>query len=118
MEGISGGTAMNEFLVVLITAPDEEEAAKIANDILGAQLAACVNIIRGIRSIYRWQGKIEDGSETLMVVKTRKELFSDLEKRVRELHTYTVPEIIALPVVCGSEGYLAWLSEETVKAPS
>jgi len=106
---------MADFIVVLITAPNEEEAAKMANDLVASRLAACVNIIRNIRSIYRWQGKIEDEGEVLMLVKTRKEHFKDLEKRARELHPYTVPEIIALPILEGSSEYLQWLSEETKK---
>jgi len=106
---------MADFVVVLITAPNEDAAAKMANDLVASRLAACVNIIRNIRSIYRWQGKIEDEGEVLMLVKTRKELFNDLQKRVRELHPYTVPEIIALPIIEGFEGYLGWLKEETAK---
>ena len=106
---------MTDFVVVLITAPNEDDAAKMANDLVVSGLAACVNIIRNIRSIYRWQGKIEDEGEVLMLVKTRKERFKDLEKRVRELHPYTVPEIIALPIIEGFEGYLGWLREETTK---
>lgn len=106
---------MTDFIVVLITAPGEEEAAKLANDLVASRLAACVNIIRNIRSIYRWQGKIEDESEVLMLVKTREELFRDLEKRVKKLHPYTVPEIIALPLIRGSEAYLGWLEQETAR---
>lgn len=108
---------MEDFVVVLITAPSEDDAAKIANDIVASGLAACVNIIRNIRSIYSWQGKIEDEGEVLMLVKTRRERFHSLEKRVRELHPYTVPEIIALPIIEGSEAYLGWLKDETVKKP-
>ncbi len=104
---------MTDFIVVLITAPNEADAAKMANDIVSSGLAACVNIIRNIRSIYRWQGKIEDEGEVLMLAKTRKERFNALEKRVKELHPYTVPEIIALPIIAGFEGYLGWLKEET-----
>ncbi len=106
---------MSDFVVVLITAPNEDEAAKMANNLVASRLAACVNIIRNIRSIYRWQGKVEDEAEVLMIVKTRQELFSDLEKRVKELHPYTVPEIIALPILEGSSEYLQWLSGETKK---
>jgi periplasmic divalent cation tolerance protein len=104
---------MPEYIVVLITAPNEEEAAKIAKELVGGQLAACVNIIRGLRSLYRWQGKMEDENEVLMVAKTRRELFEGLQKKVKELHSYSVPEIIALPIVEGSEEYLKWLGEET-----
>jgi periplasmic divalent cation tolerance protein len=102
-----------EAVVVYITAPNEEEAAKLAQALVGERLAACVNIVKGIRSIYQWQGNIEDDAEVLMIVKTRKELFGPLEKRVKELHSYTVPEIIALPIVAGSGDYLAWLWDVT-----
>ena len=102
-----------EAIVVYITAPNEEDAAKIAKAIVGERLAGCVNIIKGIRSIYSWQGKIEDDSEALMIVKTQRHLFEPLKNRVKELHSYTVPEIIALPVVVGSEDYLNWLKEVT-----
>ncbi len=100
-------------IVVLITAPSEEEAAKIARALVEERLAACANIVNHIRSVYRWEGKIEDDPEVLMVVKTREALFDALEKRVRELHSYSVPEVIALPIVQGSEAYLKWLEEET-----
>ncbi|MDA8104713.1 MAG: divalent-cation tolerance protein CutA [Nitrospiraceae bacterium] len=105
---------MTEFIIVLITAQKEEEAAEIAKDIVAKKLAACVNIVRGVRSIYRWKGKTEDEEEVLMILKTKGALFPDLMKRVEELHLYTVPEIIALPIVEGSEKYLGWLKEETV----
>jgi len=104
---------MTDALVVLITAPKEEDAAAMANALVEGRLAACVNIIRQVRSIYRWQGKIEDDQEVLMIAKTRKECFADLVNKVKELHTYSVPEIIALPVMDGFEGYLGWLKEET-----
>jgi periplasmic divalent cation tolerance protein len=104
---------MTEYIMVFITSAEEDEAARIARDIVASRLAACVNIAKGMRSIYRWEGKIEDQSEVLMIVKTRRDLFGELQKRVRELHSYSVPEIIALPVVEGSEEYLNWLKEET-----
>ncbi|MGE5301139.1 MAG: divalent-cation tolerance protein CutA [Acidobacteriota bacterium] len=104
---------MTEFIIVFITAQKEEEAAEIAKDIVAKKLAACVNIVRGVRSIYRWRGKTEDEEEVLLVVKSRRPIFPDLVKRVKELHRYTVPEIIALPIVEGSEEYLGWLKEET-----
>jgi periplasmic divalent cation tolerance protein len=100
-------------IVVLITAPSEEEAAKIARALVEERLAACANIVKHIRSVYRWEGKIEDDPEVLIVAKTREALFEALEKRVRELHSYSVPEVIALPIVQGSEAYLKWLEEET-----
>jgi len=100
-----------EALVVYITAPNEEEGAKIARALVEERLAGCVNIVRPIRSIYRWRENIEDDTETLMIVKTQKRLFESLQKRVRELHSYTIPEIIAVPVVEGSSDYLKWLEE-------
>jgi periplasmic divalent cation tolerance protein len=100
-------------LIVFITASGEDEAAKISRALVEARLAGCVNIIKNIRSIYSWQGKIEDEKEVLMVAKTQKPLFDSLMKRVKELHSYTVPEIIALPITQGSEDYLKWLKEVT-----
>jgi len=102
-----------EEIVVFITASDEEEAAKIAKALVKARLAGCVNIIKDVRSIYSWQGKIEDEKEVVIIVKTQKPLFSPLMGKVKELHSYTVPEIIALPIIEGSEDYLKWLREIT-----
>ena len=104
-----------EEIVVLVTAPKEEEAAGIARALVEAKLAACVNIINNVRSIYSWQGNVEDDSELLMIIKTRKSLFDELSAKVRELHSYDVPEIIALPITAGSEEYLKWLNESTGK---
>ncbi|MDP2754835.1 MAG: divalent-cation tolerance protein CutA [Nitrospirota bacterium] len=100
-------------IVVFITASNEDEAARIAKALIGARLAGCVNLIKNIRSIYSWQGKVEDETEVLMIVKTQKSLFDSLMKKVKELHSYTVPEIIAIPIVEGSEDYLKWLREVT-----
>ncbi len=102
-----------EYITVLITAPTEEEAAGMSHSIVEERLAACVNIIRSVRSIYRWQGRIEDGQEVLMILKTKKSLFERLRQRVKELHSYAVPEIIAIPVVEGDATYLNWLAQET-----
>ena len=102
-----------EAIVVYITAPNEEEAAKIARAVVEERLAACVNIVKGVRSIYSWQGRIEDDPEVLMIVKTRRELFEALTKRVKELHSYTVAEVIALPIIDGSQDYLKWLEDVT-----
>jgi|WetSurMetagenome_2_1015567.scaffolds.fasta_scaffold444146_2 periplasmic divalent cation tolerance protein len=103
---------MNAILV-LITTSSEEEAAKIAHSLVEERLAACVSIIRNIRSVYRWKGKVEDDSEVLMVAKTKQTLFDPLMNKVKELHSYAVPEIIAIPVTEGSEDYLEWLNEVT-----
>jgi periplasmic divalent cation tolerance protein len=100
-------------IVVFITVSNEDEATRIAKALVGARLAGCVNLIKNIRSIYNWQGKVEDETEVLMIVKTQKPLFDSLMKKVKELHSYTVPEIIAMPIVEGSEDYLKWLREVT-----
>jgi len=101
-------------MAVLITAPKEEEAVNIAKTLLEEKLAGCINIIRNVRSIYFWQGKIEDDSEVLMIVKTKADLFDKLSERVKSLHSYTVPEIIGIKIKKGSEDYLKWLSEVTI----
>lgn len=102
-----------EAVVVFITASNEDEGANIAKTLVGERLAGCVNIVKDIRSIYRWEGKTEDEKEVLMIAKTQRSLFTKLSQRARELHSYTVPEIIAMPVVEGSEDYLSWLKDVT-----
>lgn len=102
-----------ENIVVFITASNQDEAVKIAHALVESRLAGCVNIVKEIRSIYVWRGKIEDESEVLMIVKTQRNLFDSLLKKVKELHSYTVPEVIAAPIVEGSADYLKWLNEVT-----
>jgi periplasmic divalent cation tolerance protein len=100
-------------ITVFITAPNEDMAASIARALVESKLAACANIIKSIRSIYTWQGKVQDDQEVLMIVKTRRTLFDALISKVKEFHSYEVPEIIALPIVAGSEDYLKWMREST-----
>jgi periplasmic divalent cation tolerance protein len=100
-------------IVVLITAPGEDDAAKIARALVDERLAACVNIVRGVRSIYRWKGETCDEPECLMVVKTVSDNFDALQARVRQMHSYEVPEIIALPIVKGFGAYLDWVEENS-----
>ncbi|MEW6601255.1 MAG: divalent-cation tolerance protein CutA [Nitrospirota bacterium] len=100
-------------IVIFITSPNEDEAARIARSLVEAGLAACANIIRNIRSIYTWQGKIQDDAEVLMVVKTKRGLFNEVADMVKRLHSYDVPEIIALPITDGSQDYLDWLNKST-----
>jgi uncharacterized protein involved in tolerance to divalent cations len=78
------------------------------------RLAACVNRVGPVRSVYRWQGQIEQNDEELLIIKTKRALFERLKTRVQELHSYSVPEIIALPILEGSEPYLKWLKEQLV----
>ena len=99
--------------VVLITAPDAETGADLARALVEERLAACVNVVPGIRSIYRWQGALEDEAEVLLLVKTRAERCDALAERVQDLHPYDVPEVLELAAVGGSQGYLAWVREES-----
>ena len=101
-------------LVVFITVPSVEIGQKIADALVDQGLAACVNIISPINSIYMWQGKKQSDEETLLIVKTTQGLFSEkLVPVVKEIHPYDVPEIIALPIILGSENYLNWIDEST-----
>ena len=102
-----------EFVVVLVTASSAEEAARIGRALVDERLAACANVIGPIRSIYRWQGAVEEADEHLVVLKARAAEVSALEVRVRALHSYEVPEVLALPVTAGSAPYLAWLADAT-----
>jgi periplasmic divalent cation tolerance protein len=99
----------DEPIVVLLTAANGEEAVRLADMMIGAHLAACVQILPEMESVYRWEGKIERQPEILLLVKTTRAKFDELEKEVRALHSYETPEIIALPVVAGSAPYLEWL---------
>ncbi len=101
---------MNE-IVVLSTAGSIEVASGIARALVEAGNAACVNIVPGIRSIYRWQGKVSCSEEFLMVIKTTEARFESVRSKIRELHPYELPEIIALPIVSGDADYLRWLSD-------
>lgn len=101
------------FILVLITVPNREEAEAIAAALVQERWAACVNIVPSIHSIFTWQGGIQREGELLLLAKTRGELFSPLASRVKELHSYTVPEIIALPIIQGWEEYLRWVEEST-----
>jgi len=103
----------SDAVVVLVTAGSAEEAARIARALVDERLAACGNVVGPIRSIYRWQGAVEEADEHLLVLKARAADVAALEARVRTLHSYDVPEVIALPVVGGSAAYLAWLADAT-----
>jgi periplasmic divalent cation tolerance protein len=103
---------MTEKIVVLNTSGSEEEAVRIATQLVDRHLAACVNLIPRIRSIYRWQGKVEDSTEWMLVIKTSRERFEALRTVIAAAHSYEVPEVIALPVVDGSPDYLAWMDAE------
>lgn len=98
------------FIVVLVTARDKKEAIKIARGLLKGKLIACANIIEGVQSLFWWQGKIEVSKEVLLLIKTKKILFKKVSAKVQSLHSYQIPEIIALPIIAGSKDYLGWVS--------
>jgi periplasmic divalent cation tolerance protein len=104
-----------EFVVVLVTAGSAEDAARIGRTLVEERLAACANVVGPIRSIYRGQDAIEDATEHLLLLKARAADAGVLEARVRALHDYDVPEVLALPVRAGSAAYLAWLAEATAR---
>jgi len=107
--------AVSDAIIVFMTASNGEEAARLADMLVGAHLAACVQILPEMESVYRWQGKIERAGEILLLAKTTRSKFEELEREVRALHSYDTPEIIAVPVVAASAPYVDWLKESTKK---
>jgi len=103
---------MTDKIVVSTTCAGEEEAGRLARALVEERLAACVQILPSVRSVYRWRGAIEESGELLLLIKTRRGLFDRLSRRLRELHSYEVPEILATPVVDGGEAYLEWMDRE------
>ena len=101
----------HEYLLVSITTSSPQEADRIAKALVQERLTACVNIVPAITSIYRWQGEVHRDREVLLIAKSRPELFESLAARVKEMHSYEVPEIIALPIAAGSKAYLKWIDE-------
>ncbi|HEU0253554.1 MAG TPA: divalent-cation tolerance protein CutA [Pyrinomonadaceae bacterium] len=101
--------AANDAIIVFMTAANGEEATRLADMLVGAHLAACVQILPEMESVYRWQGKIERQSEVLLLAKTTQAKFAELEREVRALHSYDTPEIVAVPITASSAPYLKWL---------
>jgi periplasmic divalent cation tolerance protein len=100
-------------IVVLCTAPDQEQGAKLARGLVENKLAACVNVLPGLRSFFTWQGNVEDDAEVQLFIKTRKARFDEVQRWLNENHPYDVPEMLALPVEAGNKEYVDWLHEET-----
>lgn len=114
----AGGTRSGhrrQAIVVLVTAASTQEAARIGRALVKAELAACVNLLPGIRSIFRWEGKVSEEREVLLIVKSRSDLFDRLAAAVTRLHSYKVPEVIAFPIADGTPDYLAWIRKSTRK---
>jgi len=108
---------MTDAVVIFTTCASEEEGLTIARTLVEESLAACVNMISPVRSIYRWEGKICDEKEWLLIIKTGRERYGELEAKIKSLHSYSVPEIICLPILEGSLDYLEWMEEMTRKKP-
>ena len=107
---------MTETLVVLTNCPDEQAADRIALALVEQGLAACVNRLAPVRSIYRWQGNVERATEVPLLVKTTRDRYGDVEQAIRHLHPYEIPEIIALPIAAGHAAYLRWIELETARS--
>lgn len=103
----------SQLLVVHCTCPDLAVAERIAQAVVDERLAACVNIVPGLTSIYRWEGQVQRDAEWLLLIKTRQAIYPSLESRLRALHPYQVPEIIALPIQVGAAAYLDWIAANT-----
>ena len=104
---------MTDKIVVLSTCASEDEALRIAEELIRRRLAACVNLLPRVRSIYHWKGAVEEQEEILMIIKTARSQFERLRTELSQLHSYEVPEIIALPIVDGAPSYLEWIDRET-----
>ena len=102
---------MTDKVVVYVTSSSAEESATIARSLVDKRLAACVNIVPQIRSFYRWEGEVKDDPEFLLLIKTSRPLFPAVRAEVERLHSYHVPEVICVPIIEGSQNYLAWLAE-------
>ncbi len=103
----------SDYVIALTTLPADADAAEFGRTLIDERLAACVNLLPVMESVYRWEGKIEFEAERQLVIKTSRERVADLWDRVRELHPYEVPEFIVIPIVDGNEAYLRWIGEST-----
>jgi periplasmic divalent cation tolerance protein len=103
---------MSQVLFVYVTAADAAEAERIGEAVVDARLAACANVLDGMRSIFRWEGSVQKGHEAILILKTREDLFDDLKQRIVELHSYELPCVVALPVAAGHEPFLDWVANE------
>ncbi|GBU22882.1 hypothetical protein R80B4_02795 [Fibrobacteres bacterium R8-0-B4] len=107
---------MKNFVIAYITAKDKSQALSIGRALVEERLAACVNVIDGMTSIYRWEGEIAEDSEAVLIAKTAAEKFEALAERVKQLHTYDCPCVVSIPITGGNQDYLEWLGENTVRS--
>lgn len=103
-----------QYLLILNTCPNKESASQVANTLVDKHLAACVNILPGLTSIYHWQGQIESAEEYLLIIKSTQSAFSDVQSAIREIHPYELPEVIAVPITAGLDSYLAWIGDNVI----
>lgn len=99
------------YIIVFVTTKDVSEAQRIAAALVNGKLAACVNVINGVRSIFTWKGKVDKAKEALLIIKSRKSLFPKLVAKVKKLHSYDCPEVIAMPIIGGNRDYLNWVKD-------
>lgn len=104
----------NKIIIIFVTVPDQKEGRRISKEILTSRLAACVNIIPGIQSMYQWKGKIVQEKEAMLVLKTTRSRYRKLEQKIKQLHSYEVPEVIAIPIIYGSPQYIEWVAKEVL----
>lgn len=109
---------MTDKVVIMVTAASRRECRKIARRLVEAKLAACVNITQGIESIYRWEGKLADEKEFVMLIKSTRGLFSQIKTEISKIHSYHTPEIICLPIIDGSRNYLQWVGDSVKPSSS
>jgi periplasmic divalent cation tolerance protein len=107
--GMPGAMKRHEYQLVLTTCPDTEVAERLAQALVQERLAACVNILPIAKSVYLWKGQVESAAEQLLIIKSMTDAYSSIQKRIRELHPYELPEVIAVPVTDGLPDYLAWI---------
>jgi periplasmic divalent cation tolerance protein len=108
---------MTEYIVIFVTVGSQDEAERIAEALVAEHLAACVNVVGPLRSIYWWEGRVQRDQELLLLIKTRAALFAGVEQRVKQLHSYQTPEVIAVPITAGSTEYLRWLGAGSSAKP-
>ena len=106
----------SDALVVFLTASDQDEATRLADALVEGRLAACVQVLPQMQSVYQWKGKVERQNEVLLIAKTTAANFAELETKVRQLHSYETPEIVAVPIVAGSDDYLEWLTANSSRS--